>query len=364
MKKTAKKAICFLLVAGIVTLHTPLTEARADIVDGENSIGGLSEALSRYYNRVMQSEEETDTTELYAVSYEAPENLAIAKVSSLLNIRREPDKEAGKVGMLANGAACIVESIDSNGWAKVKSGAVSGYVSSEYLITGAEAVEVAEKTAVLYATVNSRVSALNVRVAPSTESAIITKVKAGERLVVTKEMVVNKEDEVSKVWVEVKLDNDQNENAVAYVSADYVTVSYELNWAYKYSPYGPGVSDLRVSICDYAKKFIGTKYVWGGNSLTDGVDCSGYVKLVYAKHGYNTPRVSRDMARAYKEISIAELKHGDLIFYGDVSTNYINHVGMYIGNGQVIHSSTNYNGVAISSMYFYSILKCARIIND
>ena len=64
------------------------------------------------------------------------------------------------------------------------------------------------------------------------------------------------------------------------------------------------------------------------------------------------------------EISIDELKPGDPIFYGRVKDNYINHVGIYIGNGQVIHSSTNYKGVAISSMYFYSILKCGRIIND
>ena len=363
MKKVIKKAVC-LLIAGIITAQTPLTVAKADVVDGDNSIGGMSEALSRYYDTVKQSEQETDTTELYAVSYKAPENLAIANVSSVLNVRKSPSTSAGRAGLMANGSACIVEAIDENGWAKIVSGNVEGYVFAEYLIMGEEAVAIAEESAVLYATVNSKVSALNVRVAPSTDAAVITKVKAGERLVVTKEVVVNKEDEVSKVWVEVKLDDDENENAVAYVSADYVTVSYELMWATKYTPYGPDVSDLRVSICDYAKKFIGTKYVWGGNSLTKGVDCSGFVKQVYAKFGYTTPRVSRDMAKTYKKISISELKPGDLIFYGNVSTNYINHVGIYIGNGQVIHSSTNYKGVAISSMYFYSILKCCRIIND
>ena len=98
--------------------------------------------------------------------------------------------------------------------------------------------------------------------------------------------------------------------------------------------------------------------------MTKGIDCSGFVQQVYKNFGYTTPRVSRDMAKKYKKITVKELKPGDLIFYGRVKDNYINHVGIYIGNGQVIHSSTNYKGIAISNMYFYSILQCGRIIND
>ena len=362
MKKALKRVVC-LLVMLILTAQGPLVAAKADVVDGTNSIGGLSELLDKYYSNLNVAEE-TDTTELFATAYVPPENLAIANVNTSLNIRKNPSSSSAKVGVLGKEGACIVESIDENGWAKIKSGEVEGYAFAEYLIMGEEAEEIAMQSAGLYATVNSKVSALNVRKEPSTSSEIITKVKSGERLVVTKEFVVNKEDITSTVWVEVKMDDDENENAVAYVSADYVTVSYELNWASKYTPYGPDVSELRVNICDYAKKWIGTKYVWGGNSLTKGIDCSGFVKQVYKHFGYTTPRVSRDMAKKYKKISIDELKPGDLIFYGRVKDNYINHVGIYIGNGQVIHSSTNYKGVAISSMYFYSILKCGRIIND
>lgn len=362
MKKMIRRAVCLLFV-GIMAAQGPVVSAKAEVVDGENSIGGFTELLDKYYSSIKE-EEEKDTTELFATAYTAPENIAIANVTNSLNIRKGPGTSYGKVGILGKEGACIVESIDENGWAKVKSGEVEGYVSTEYLIMGEEAIAKAMETAVLYATVKSKVSGLNVRTAPSTDSEIITKVKAGERLVVTKEFVVNKEDATSQIWVEVKVDDDENENAVAYVSAEYVTVSYELNWASKYTPYGPDVSELRVNLCDYAKKWIGTKYVWGGNSLTKGVDCSGFVKKVYAYFGYTTPRVSRDMARKYTKISINELKPGDLIFYGRVKDNYINHVGIYIGNGQVIHSSTNYKGVAISSMYFYSILKCCRVIND
>lgn len=361
MKKIVRRAVC-LFIIGIMAAQGPLVSAKAEVVDGETSIGGFTELLAMYYSDI--TEDEKDTTELFATAYEAPENIAIADVSSSLNIRKGPGTSYSKVGILGKEGACIVESIDENGWAKVKSGEVEGYVSANYLIMGEDAVNIAMETAVLYATVNSKVSALNVRTAPSTDAEIITKVKAGERLVVTKEVVVNKEDTTSQLWVEVKVDDDENENAVAYVSAEYVTISYELNWASKYTPYGPDVSELRVSICDYAKKWIGTKYVWGGNSLTKGIDCSGFVQQVYKHFGYTTPRVSRDMAKRYTKISVSELKPGDLIFYGRVKDNYINHVGIYIGNGQVIHSSTNYKGVAISSMYFYSILKCARIIRD
>ncbi len=362
MKKIVKSAVC-LLIIGIMAMQGPLVSAKAEVVDGDNSIGGFAELLAKYYSGI-EEEEEADTTELFATEYKAPENLAIANVSSSLNIRKGPGTSYKKVGVLAKDGACIVESVDENGWAKITSGEVEGYVSAKYLITGAEAVAKAKETAVLYATVKTKGSSLNVRTAPSTTADIMTKVKAGERLVVTKEVVVNKEDETSQIWVEVKMDDDENANAVAYVSADYVTLSYELHWASKYTSYGPDVSELRCNICDYAKKWIGTKYVWGGNSLTKGIDCSGFVQQVYKQFGYSTPRVSRDMAKKYKKISISELKPGDLIFYGRVKDNYINHVGIYIGNNQVIHSSTNYNGVAISSMYFYSILKCGRIIND
>lgn len=362
MKRGYKGAVGVLLF-GVLTAVAPLGTAKAEVVTGENSIGGITEALSRYYESVNE-QEDADTTELYAVAFEAPEGLAIANVNSSLNIRKEPKKSSAKVGILAKDAACIVESMEENGWAKITSGSVTGYVDASYLITGEEAAERAASLATLYATVNSKVSSLNVRTEPSTEAKIVTKVKAGEQLLVSKEVVVNKEDETSKVWVEICLDDDEDEDAVAYVSSDYVTVSYELRWASKYSPYGPDVSDLRVSLCDYAKQFIGTPYKWGGNDLYKGIDCSGYVKKIYAKFGYTTPRVSRDMAKTYKSISLADARPGDLIFYGKVSTNYINHVGIYLGNGQVIHSSTNYKGVAISSVYFYSILKVCRIIND
>ena len=115
-------------------------------------------------------------------------------------------------------------------------------------------------------------------------------------------------------------------------------------------PAGPGVAALtsaqRTAIVAYAKQFLGGKYVYGGTSLTDGVDCSGFVMRVYEYFGYDIGRTSRDQAAGGRSISMSELQPGDLIFYANGNT--INHVAMYIGNGEVIHASNATNGIIIS----------------
>ncbi len=98
-------------------------------------------------------------------------------------------------------------------------------------------------------------------------------------------------------------------------------------------------AQIRSEMVSYAKKFVGLKYVWGGTSLTSGVDCSGYVQAIYKKYGVSIPRVSREQANGGKTISQSQLKKGDLIFYGYGS--YINHVAMYIGDGKVINASNS-----------------------
>ncbi len=98
-------------------------------------------------------------------------------------------------------------------------------------------------------------------------------------------------------------------------------------------------AQIRNEMVAYAKKFIGLRYVWGGTSLTSGVDCSGFVQAIYKQYGVTIPRVSRSQAVGGKTISQSQLKKGDLIFYGYGS--YINHVAMYIGDGKVIHASNS-----------------------
>lgn len=117
--------------------------------------------------------------------------------------------------------------------------------------------------------------------------------------------------------------------------------------------YGPGgnasekvVSATRTAIVAYAKQFLGNPYVYGGTSLTDGADCSGFTMQVYKHFGIDIGRTSRDQAAKGREISQSEMQPGDLLFYA--SGNYINHVAMYIGGGQIIHASTPATGICLA----------------
>lgn len=127
---------------------------------------------------------------------------------------------------------------------------------------------------------------------------------------------------------------------------------------------GPGssavVSATRTAIVAYAKQFLGNPYVYGGTSLTNGADCSGFTQGVYAHFGIETGRTSRDQAAKGKEISISSVQPGDLLFYA--SGNYINHVAMYIGNGQVIHASSSKTGIIISPSNYRTPCKAVTFL--
>lgn len=120
---------------------------------------------------------------------------------------------------------------------------------------------------------------------------------------------------------------------------------------------------LRQAMVAYAKQFLGNKYVFGGNSLTDGIDCSGFVQQIYAHFGYSIPRVSRDQASSSKgkAITAEQLLPGDLIFFAD-SSGTVTHVAMYIGNWEIIHAANSRQGIIISSLQYRSPCKYVRYI--
>ena len=120
--------------------------------------------------------------------------------------------------------------------------------------------------------------------------------------------------------------------------------------------YGDGVSDVRVDLVNYATQFVGNPYVWGGVSLTNGCDCSGFVLSVYSHYGIGLPHSSRSQSGYGKSISASEAKPGDLFFYGSGS---ISHVAIYIGNGRIVHASNHRDGIKISSA-FYRTPICVR----
>lgn len=294
------------------------------------------------------------TAEDYELAYERAKNanwgytnLGIADVSDNLNIRAIAAEDGRLVGKLPRNAACEVIDTDDT-WAHIKSGSVEGYVSLDYLLTGVPAKFKAEELAVTVAKVNT--DSLKVRAEANTESEVITLVAMGEELEVAA---------VEGDWVKVLLDNDE-----VYVSAEYVEVSAELGTAVTMTEllYGQGVSDVRVDVCQYAKEFIGNPYVWGGTSLTKGTDCSGFVMRVFQKYGVKLPRNSRAQANCGTTIKVSEAKPGDLIFYAKGKT--INHVAIYIGNGQVVHASSPKTGIKISNVSYRTPFKAVRILYD
>lgn len=358
MKLKAKVSLALLICMLVASLGAT-NVAEAAIIKGGNALGGFSVVTRSYFDTASTRDVE-DAMELFS-TVEIPEGIAFANVTDALNIRSGPGTNYSRVGKLGKDAHCIVESV-SNGWAKITSGKVKGYCSIEYLIMGSKAKALAESLGTVTATVRSGIINLNVRSTPdTTEDNVIAKVSGGESFKVLQEVVINKNDPEAKKYVQIQWNSDANQNAEAYISADFVTIAYKYKEAVECSSYGDGVSQFRTNMIDYAMRFLGTPYVWGGNSLTRGVDCSGFVQQVFKWAGYSTPRVSRDMARTYSRVSASEAKAGDLVFYHNLKTGVVDHVAIYIGNGKIIHAN---NGVEISNVNYRTVYKYARVIWD
>lgn len=313
---------------------------------------GLSTGAGAVFEEVG---EEAQDNVVQAMNMELPEetepekhwgytNLGIAHVDNHLNIRQEPNENGKLIGKLPKDAACEILEIDENGWAHIKSGKVDGYCSTEFLYLGDAAIARGQEVASMIAIVNTQT--LKVRGEPNTESIVITLIPQEEELEVVEIM--------DNGWIKFLLDDEE-----AYVSGDYVDVEERLEKAVTLTElkYGQGVSDVRVDMVQYAKQFVGNPYVWGGVSLTNGTDCSGFTMSIYKKYGISLPHHAASQAQLGTKIDISSAQPGDLIFYA--KNGSINHVAMYIGNGQVIHASSPKTGIKIS-IWNYRTPACIR----
>lgn len=300
-----------------------------------------------------QKEQASVSENTAEVTQEAPStiygytNLGIANVEETLNVRETPSADSSMVGkMPKNAAGEILETLD--GWYKIQSGDVTGYVSADYLITGEEAAARAEEVKQTIATVKT--PTLNVREEPNTECSILALMPQGEELNVLEDL---------SGWVKVDLDNTNG-----FISKDYVDISVQLPKAMTMTEvrYGNGVSDVRVDLISYATQFVGNPYVWGGTSLTNGADCSGFTLSIFAKYGVYLPHSSKAQANCGTRISASEAKPGDLFFYGSGSS--ISHVAIYIGNGQIVHASSKKTGIKISNAFYRSPICVTRVLGD
>ena len=275
-------------------------------------------------------------------------NLGMSVISSgNLNIRQEASTDSEVVGILTNHNACeLLE--DAGDWYKVTSGKVTGYVSKQYLVIGDEAEAIAEQEIKTVATVNTET--LNVRAEKSTEAEVLSQVGNSEAFTV---------NSVADGWVEISVDD-----SVGYISQDYVTLAQALPTAktIEQVKYGDGVSDVRASVVSYALQFVGNRYVWGGTSLENGVDCSGFTMKILGKYGISLPHSSKAQPSYGTKISASEAKPGDLFFYG--SGRSISHVAIYIGNGQIVHASNKRDGIKVSNAYYRNPICVTRYLPD
>ena len=399
------------------------------------------------------------------------DNIAVSKVSGSVNIRTEANTTSSVTGKIYNDcAATILDTVEGEGgkWYKIQSGSVTGYIKSEYFVTGQKAETKAKEVGKTYGTVVDTTS-LRLRENPDLTSKTLTLLSEGAQY-----SVVGQEGDFLKVSVDTDLEG--------YVFKDYMKTSVEFNKAVSVEeekakeddeakrkeeadkaikeleaakkaeskaaqtkaettaskketaaakaettavpkaetqketaketeaaikviaanpekaedvtvaaptvkqetkaetkietkaetkaetiveaktetkPEVPGIkketssskstesssveTDSRTALVAYAQQFLGNPYVYGGTSLTKGADCSGFVMSVFSHFGISTGRSSRDQAARGKTIPVSEVKPGDLLFYA--SGSYINHVGIYVGNGKVIHSSTPATGI-------------------
>lgn len=214
---------------------------------------------------------------------------AIADVNSWLHVREGKGTNQKIVGILPKGSLCYILADTDSDWVYVESGDVRGFVCARYLLRGEEA-----------------------------------------------EKEVNRWQEESfhmaEMWVK-----PWNNKAYTYTYATTRTLLSS--------------DEARGEVLQYAKKFLGNPYVWGGTSLTNGCDCSGFAQQIFANFGYTLPRTSRQQAKAGTRIPVQEAKPGDLLFYQRES-GFIYHVMIYLGDGKVIHAGSEATGILISDFNY------------
>jgi len=327
---------------------------------------------------IIPTEELEIPGENVAVKEEVPaefQNLVIAQVNDYVNVRAEASTEAEIVGKLYDeSVGTLVE--EKDGWYQITSGNVTGYVKAEFCVTGEEAVALAEEVGTQIATVNT--TTLKVRTEANIESSVMGLVPLGE------ELVVVKEEEPTEGWVKISIEEGEGYVSTEYVSlrTDFVKAESKEEEAQRLAqeaaaraeaqraaqqaisnsannttavPVIAGDSEMGVAVAEYACQFVGNPYVWGGSSLTNGTDCSGFVMSVYANFGVSLPHSSTaDRTQGYAVDGLANAQPGDLICYSG-------HVALYIGNGQIVHASSSKTGIIISNADYKKILAVRRI---
>lgn len=359
---------------------------------------------------VMLKGDETTTTDTDVASNEAETvksayaDVAIAKVQDYVNVRAENNEDSEVLGKLYNNSAATVLETTDDGWYKISSGSVTGYVKSEYVVVGDDATVKSAGRRV--ATVNTET--LKVRTSADENSEVLGLVAGEDDLTVI--------DESADGWVGVS-----TEDGTGYVSSDYVSLDTEFTYAEskeeeaarlakeeaerkaaaeaaakeeakknaasesnksskasnesKKSEAVEETADEESSssdssseenysapsgsngqaVVDYACQFVGNPYVYGGSSLTNGTDCSGFVMSVYAQFGISLPHSSSALRSVGYGVSVDDMQPGDIICYSG-------HVAIYCGGNTIVHASNPSTGIKYTSPANYKTILAVRRI--
>ena len=377
-----------------------------------------SEATTEAAEETTEANAETTETKKKSKKHA---KLVVANVENVVNVRKKATTDSKIVGQMYKGdAGKVVKKGD--GWTKIKSGNCVGWVKNDFLLFGEEAYAHAEKICHKVATVNT--TTLNVRSGKSTDSDVITLVPMGGEYTVKKsydgwyKIAIDEDCKgyVSADYVDVEIEygealtmkeieeieeaNRAAEAAAAQAAADaaaaaaqeaqqQVTTTTTITSEKSVSTIKPtkkaattsnssnsssssfssdssvsststSSSSLGSDIANYALQFVGNPYVYGGTSLTNGTDCSGFTMSVYAHFGYSLSRTAAAQAGNGTNVSFGNLQPGDLVFYNNGGG--IGHVALYIGNGQVVHASSAKTGIKVSAYNYRTPCKAVRII--
>lgn len=304
-------------------------------------------------------------------------SLVIAQVNDYVNVRDIPSEDGEIVGKLYDkSVGNFLE--EDNGWYKIESGNCTGYVKAEYCVTGDAAVELAKEVGTRIATVTT--TTLKVREEPGTDATVLGMVPIEDELTVSEE---------ADGWARVDI-----EEGFGYVSLDYVTLSTEFVKAESKeeeearlkkeqeardaaraaaaakaskettatestTTETPAVTisgdSTGAAVANYGLQFVGNPYVYGGTSLTNGTDCSGFVMSVYANFGVSLPHSSAGDRSVGSDVGgLGNAQPGDLVCYSG-------HVALYIGGGQIVHASTSKTGIIVSNADYRQVLAVRRI---
>lgn len=400
----------FCAAAAVIAVAAAVLPAEAATMEKTLPAAGVGLLLDEgkaYENGTEVTEpvslDEVNKKHAEAAAKEEEARMIIAQVNNYVNIRQTPDVEGEIVGKLYdNSVGTLIQ--EENGWYQIKSGNVEGYVKSDYFETGSRAKEIADEVGEKVAEVTTQT--LKVREGAGTDSIVLGLVPIGEELTVVEEtdgwVKVNIEEGdgyVSKDYVnvrtiyvtaesraeeEARLAKEQRakeeaaraaEEAARKISkereakakaeadkkaaeaakaASSKQTAEQKTAAVQAAPTASG-SGMGKAVADFAVQFVGNPYVYGGTSLTNGADCSGFVMSVYKNFGVSLPHSSSaDRNVGYAVDGLANAQPGDLICYSG-------HVALYIGNGQIVHASTAKTGIKISNANYRKVLAVRRI---